>query len=102
MQNATGQGGRARRVLIVVENLPVPLDRRVWLEATTLVSNGYHVSVICPTGRGWDKHYEEIDGVYIYRYPEPLEAHSGALAYAREYGQALWPACHKDESSSET
>ncbi len=79
-----------RRVLIVVENLPVPLDRRVWLEATTLTAHGYHVSVICPTGRGWDKLYEEIEGVHIYRYPEPLEAHSGAVAYAREYGAALW------------
>lgn len=81
---------RARRVLIVVENLPVPLDRRVWLEATTLQAHGYEVSVICPTGRGWDKLYEEIDGVCIYRYPEPPEAHSGALAYAREYGISLW------------
>ncbi|GFE52464.1 glycosyltransferase WbuB [Roseobacter cerasinus] len=79
-----------RRVLIVVENLPVPLDRRVWLEATTLVSHGYQVSVICPTGRGWDKLYEEIEGVHIYRYPEPPEAHSGALSYAREWGGALW------------
>ncbi len=90
MHEAAKQGSDARRVLIVVENLPVPLDRRVWLEATTLVANGYSVSVICPTGRGWDKTYEEIDGVHIYRYPEPPEAHSGALAYAREYGQALW------------
>ena len=80
----------ARRVLIVVENLPVPLDRRVWLEATTLTAHGYAVSVICPTGRGWDKLYEEIEGIHIYRYPEPPEAHSGALAYAREYGAALW------------
>ncbi len=79
-----------RRVLIVVENLPVPLDRRVWLEATTLTAAGYHVSVICPTGRGWDSYYEEIDGVHIYRYPAPPEAHSGAVAYAREYGAALW------------
>ena len=79
-----------RKVLIVVENLPVPLDRRVWLEATTLTANGYLVSVICPTGRSWNKLYEEIDGVHIYRYPEPPEAHSGALAYAREYGLALW------------
>jgi glycosyltransferase involved in cell wall biosynthesis len=77
-------------VLIVVENLPVPLDRRVWLEATTLVAHGYEVSVICPTGKGWDKPYEAIDGVHIYRYPEPPEAHSGALAYAREWGGALW------------
>ena len=46
--------------------------------------------MICPTGRGWDKPYEEIEGVHIYRYPEPPEAHSGAAAYARQYGAALW------------
>ncbi len=74
-----------RRVLIVVENLPVPLDRRVWLEATTLVAAGYEVSVICPKGRGWDKSYEVIDGVHIYRHEEPPEAHAGVLNYAREY-----------------
>lgn len=79
-----------RRVLIVVENLPVPLDRRVWAEATTLAAHGYEVSVICPTGRGWDLHYEEIDGIHIYRYPAPPEAHSGAVAYAREYLHSLW------------
>ncbi|MFV0490442.1 MAG: glycosyltransferase family 4 protein [Pseudorhodobacter sp.] len=79
-----------RRVLIVVQNLPVPLDRRVWLEATSLTEAGYLVSVICPMGRGWTKAYEEIDGVHIYRYPEPPEAHSGAIAYAREYLFSLW------------
>ncbi len=81
---------KLRRVLIVVENLPVPLDRRVWLEATALKAAGYLVSVICPMGRGWDDAYEEIDGVHIYRYPPPPEAHSGALAYGREWGGALW------------
>jgi glycosyltransferase involved in cell wall biosynthesis len=86
----TGPSQISRRVLIVVENLPVPLDRRVWLEATTLTAHGYQVNVICPTGRGWDKPYEVIEGVHIYRYPEPPEAHSGAVAYAREYGTALW------------
>jgi glycosyltransferase involved in cell wall biosynthesis len=79
-----------RRVLIVVENLPLPLDRRVWLEATSLTEAGYQVSIICPMGRGWDKAREEIDGVHIYRYPEPAEAHSGAIDYAREYLHALW------------
>ncbi len=80
----------ARRILILVENLPVPLDRRVWLEATTLVQAGCEVSVICPTGRGWDAPFEIIEGVHIWRYPEPPEAHSGAVAYAREWGAALW------------
>ncbi|MBC7178866.1 MAG: glycosyltransferase family 4 protein [Roseovarius sp.] len=80
---------KPRRVLIVVENLPVPLDRRVWLEATTLTQAGYQVSVICPMGRGWDKPHEEIEGVHIYRHNEPPEAHAGALAYAREYLHAI-------------
>ena len=80
---------RARRVLMAVENLPVPLDRRVWLEATTLREHGYEVSVVCPTGRGWDAAHEEIEGVSIHRFPEPPEAHSGALAYGREYAHAL-------------
>jgi glycosyltransferase involved in cell wall biosynthesis len=79
-----------RRVLIVVENLPVPLDRRVWLEATTLAQAGYEVSVICPIGRGWTAPYEVIEGIHIWRHPMPAEAHSGAIAYAREYGAALW------------
>jgi glycosyltransferase involved in cell wall biosynthesis len=79
-----------RHILIVVENLPVPLDRRVWLEATTLIREGYEVSVISPMGRGWTKPYEVIDGVHIYRHSEPPEAHSGAIAYAREYGHAMW------------
>ncbi len=81
---------KPRRVLIVVENLPVPLDRRVWLEATTLANAGYEVSVISPMGRGWTEPYEVIQGVHIYRHSEPTEAHSGALAYAREYGHAIW------------
>ncbi|WP_146592066.1 glycosyltransferase family 4 protein [Puniceibacterium confluentis] len=79
----------ARHILIVVENLPVPLDRRVWLEATTLVKAGYDVSVICPMGRGWTAPHEVIEGVQIYRYPEPPEAHSSALAYGREWGLSM-------------
>ena len=79
----------ARHVLIVVENLPVPLDRRVWLEATTLVQAGYKVSVICPAMRGWLAPFEVIEGVHIWRHPAPVEAHAGAAAYAREYGNAV-------------
>jgi len=79
-----------RHILIVVENLPVPLDRRVWLEATTLQKAGYEVSVVSPMGRGWVEPYEVIEGVHIYRHSEPPEAHSGAVAYAREYLHAMW------------
>ena len=34
------------RVLILVENLPVPFDRRVWQEACALRDAGHHVMMI--------------------------------------------------------
>jgi glycosyltransferase involved in cell wall biosynthesis len=80
---------RNRRVLIIVENLPVPFDRRVWNEATTLQAAGYEVSVICPKGKDAMKSHEVIDGVAVYRHPLPLEAR-GALGYLLEYGSALF------------
>lgn len=80
---------RPRRVLIIVENLPSPFDRRVWQEATTLTEAGYAVSIICPTGKGYEKRFETIDGIDIHRHPLPLEA-EGALGYAMEYGAALF------------
>jgi glycosyltransferase involved in cell wall biosynthesis len=61
------------RVLVIVQNLPVPLDRRVWLESQALVAGGYGVSVICPAGPG-DAAYEELDGVRIHRYRPPRQA----------------------------
>jgi glycosyltransferase involved in cell wall biosynthesis len=84
-----GQPLAGKRVLIVVENLPLPFDRRVWQEARTLVAAGATVSVICPTGKGYEKRYELIEGVHIYRHPLPLDA-SGALGYLAEYGAALF------------
>ena len=78
-----------KKVLILVENLPSPFDRRVWQEATALKDAGYGVSIICPTGRGCEKHFEEIDGIAIYRYDLPFEA-SGALGYLLEYSVALF------------
>ncbi|MBI4754063.1 MAG: glycosyltransferase family 4 protein [Betaproteobacteria bacterium] len=77
-----------KRVLILVENLPSPFDRRVWQEATTLRAAGYEVSIICPTGKGYEKKYEVLDGIHIYRFDLPLEA-EGAKGYAVEYGAAL-------------
>jgi glycosyltransferase involved in cell wall biosynthesis len=78
-----------RRVLILVENLPSPFDRRVWQEATALRDAGYVVSIVCPTGRGYESRFERIDGIDIHRYPLPVEA-AGALGYALEYGAALF------------
>ena len=77
-----------RRVLIIVENLPSPFDRRVWQEARTLTSAGYLVSIICPKGKGFDKSFEQLEGIAIYRHSLPVEA-SGALGYALEYSWAL-------------
>lgn len=79
---------RKRRVLIIVENLPSPFDRRVWQEATTLVAAGYEVSIICPKGKGHESRYELLDGVHIHRHGLPFEA-SGAAGYALEYSYAL-------------
>jgi len=81
--------GSPRRVLIIVENLPVPFDRRVWQEATTLQEAGYQISIICPKSKGYERGHEVIDGIYIYRHSLPLEA-SGALGYAMEYTWALF------------
>lgn len=78
-----------RRVLIIVENLPVPFDRRVWQEARTLKAAGAEVSIICPTGKGYEARHEEINGIHIYRHPLPLDAGSAA-GYLREYAAALW------------
>ena len=77
-----------RKVLIIVENAPVPFDTRVWKEACSLHDSGYDVTVLCPRGGGCDKGYEVIDGVRIYRHPMPHEA-STPLGYLREYGYAL-------------
>ena len=81
--------GRPRRVLIIVENLPVPFDRRVWNEATTLAEAGYEVSVICPKGVDATRSFEMLDGVAIYRHPLPFDAR-GAAGYFLEYFSALF------------
>jgi glycosyltransferase involved in cell wall biosynthesis len=76
--------GTGRHVLIVVQNLPVPLDRRVWLECQALVGAGYRVSVICPKGPG-DPAYAELDGVRLYKY-DPAPPAAGLVGYLWEFG----------------
>jgi glycosyltransferase involved in cell wall biosynthesis len=78
-----------KKVLIIVENLPVPFDTRVWKEASSLRQNGYQVSVICPRGKGYERGYELLDGIHIYRHPMPKEGDS-AFGYIREYSSALF------------
>jgi glycosyltransferase involved in cell wall biosynthesis len=78
-----------RKILIIVENLPVPRDIRVWNEARTLRAAGYEVTVLCPKGKGYEAGYEFLDGVHIYRHPMPKEGDS-ALGHLFEYGCALF------------
>jgi glycosyltransferase involved in cell wall biosynthesis len=80
----------AGKALILVENLSVPFDRRVWQESTTLRDAGWDVHVICPQGTKRDTEaYVEIDGVKIHRYPLTA-ATGGPQGYVKEYGSALW------------
>jgi glycosyltransferase involved in cell wall biosynthesis len=78
-----------KHILIIVENLPVPFDRRVWQEANTLKDNGARVSIICPKMKGYTASYEVINGIEIYRHSIPLEAR-GATGYLMEYSVALF------------
>jgi glycosyltransferase involved in cell wall biosynthesis len=77
------RGGERRRVLIIVQNLPVPFDRRVWLEACALRDAGFQVSVVCPKGPG-DPSFQVIEGIRIRKYRPPPPT-SGALSYAWEF-----------------
>lgn len=77
----------APRVLIIVQNLPVPFDRRVWLECRTLVAAGYDVTVICPQGEG-TRPEQTIDGVRILAYP-PYAPGGGALGFFIEYAYSF-------------
>lgn len=80
---------QGKRLLIIVENLPVPFDRRVWQEATTLQEAGATVSVICPIAPGYEAPYELRDGIHIHRHPLYRDAAS-APGYLLEYGLALF------------
>lgn len=78
-----------KRVLIIVENLPVPFDRRVWQEALALREAGATVSIISPKSKGYECSYECLDGIHIHRHPLPADASTG-LGYLFEYGAALF------------
>ena len=77
--------GRAR-VLILVQNTSLPNDRRVWLEATTLVSEQFDVAGICPKLGGLKRSRERIDGITVHRYRLPINA-TGSLGFVAE---SIW------------
>lgn len=77
------------KVLMIVENLPVPFDRRVWQEANALHNAGYEVSIICPKAMGYQADREVINNIHIYRHSVMVEA-DRALGYFLEYSSALF------------
>ena len=86
-----------RRAVIVEENSAVPMDIRVWYEATALQDAGWDVTVVCPEGwygiLGGDGSavtgaLEHLEGVSIYRFPLD-QAQRGALSYLREYASGF-------------
>jgi len=81
----------SRSCVIIVENLPVPLDRRVWQEAQALTRAGWRVSVICPQTAAYPASHEVLESIAIYRHPLPLEARR-KWAFLAEYAAAL---CHE-------
>jgi glycosyltransferase involved in cell wall biosynthesis len=78
-----------KKVLIIVENMSVPFDPRVWQEATSLQANGYEVTVLCPRRKDCPQWHEILRGVHIFRHPTPKEGNS-PLGYMREYTSALF------------
>jgi glycosyltransferase involved in cell wall biosynthesis len=79
--------GVTRRILIIVQNLPVPFDRRVWLECQALVAAGYRVVVVCPKGKG-DPAHEVIDTVELYKY-RPYAPGGSKLSFVTEYAYSF-------------
>ena len=75
------------RVLIIVQNLPVPFDRRVWLECQALTMAGYRVAVVCPKGKG-DPAYQVIDGVELYKY-RPYAPGGSKVSFIAEYAYSF-------------
>jgi len=74
-----------RNILIIVQNLPVPMDRRVWMEATSLQRHGFGVAVICPKREQFTASYERLEDIDIYRYPLIYEAGKGVAGYFVEF-----------------
>jgi glycosyltransferase involved in cell wall biosynthesis len=75
---------KIKRVIIFVENLPVPNDRRVWMEANTLLKAGYQVAIISIKGKNAFKSYEFLEGIHTYRYPAPPST-QGTLSFLIEF-----------------
>ena len=76
-----------RRVLIIVQNLPVPFDRRVWLECQALTASGDEVAVVCPKGKG-DPAYQVLHGVELFKY-RPYAPGGSKVSFVAEYAYSF-------------
>jgi glycosyltransferase involved in cell wall biosynthesis len=75
------------RILIIVQNLPVPFDRRVWLECKALIAAGYDVTVVCPKGKN-DPAHQVLEDVTLLKY-RPYAPGGGALSFIVEYAYSF-------------
>ncbi len=75
-----GQGA-SPRALIIVQNLAVQRDRRVWGEATALRDAGFAVTVVCPGVDGAPLQ-QRVDGIEIRGFRVPQR--EGAAGYVLE------------------
>ena len=81
-------GTRKRgRVLILVQNLSVPFDRRVWLECQSLVAAGFRVAVVCPKAPG-DPTYYRLRGVDLFKY-RPFAPGTSSVSFVLEYAYSF-------------
>ena len=78
-----GQAADRGRVLIIVQNLSVPFDRRVWLECLSLTDAGFRVAVVCPKAPG-DPSYATLNGVELYKY-QPYAPGGSRTSFVVEY-----------------
>ena len=99
LRTETINSNRVGNVVIIVENSWVPVDRRVWYEATSLRDAGWKVTIICPSAKGahagtdepeWSSmnNPEILDGITVYRFPLSFAEH-GISNYLREYISAF-------------
>ena len=71
------------RILILVQNLSVPFDRRVWLECLSLIDAGFTVAVVCPKAPD-DPPYARLKGVELFKY-RPYAPGGSSVSFVFEY-----------------
>ena len=91
------RGRYGKHVCIVVQNLPVPFDRRVWLECRALRAAGYEVSVVCPKAEG-DPAYARAGGRASLQVPARSRRSPGRSCSSPSTRGRSWP---RSSTSSE-